>query len=78
MRGRLAPRLLITAANRSMGRLGLSLMLVIMAIQTQQLPVTAIAGVIVMIVIAVMNCQFAQIDPGEFTGAPATYPRVYL
>ena len=48
---------------------------VVMAIQAQQFPVTAIWRVVVMVVVFVVNRQLTQIDTGEFTRTAATNPR---
>lgn len=53
-------------------------MLIVMAIQTQQFPVAAVGRVVVVIVIAVVDGQFAQIGAVEFAGAAAAYPWVDL
>ena len=56
----------------------LSGVLVIVAVKAQQFPVAAVAGVVVMIVVAVVNRQFAQIQVRELTRTATTDPRVDL
>ncbi len=53
-------------------------MLVVMTINAQQLPVAAVQRIIVMIVIAVMNCQFSDIITGEFARTTTANPRIHL
>lgn len=40
-------------------------MFIVMAIQAQQLPVTAIGRIVVVIMVAVMNSQFLQVATGK-------------
>ena len=47
-------------------------MLVLMAIDTQQLPVAAIQRIVVVIVVLVMHRQFAQANAGKFTTTSST------
>ena len=56
----------------------LLLVLVIVAIDAQQLPVAAVRRVVVVVVIAMMNGQFAQVGLCEFTGTTAANPRINL
>ena len=51
---------------------------IIMTIQTQQLPVTSVLGIMIMIVISMVYGQFPQIFPGEFSLAAATDPWIHL
>ncbi|MNR22960.1 hypothetical protein D3C85_1399480 [compost metagenome] len=53
-------------------------MLVVVAIQAEQLPVGAILGVVVVVVVTVMDGQLTQALAGEFTGTAATHVRVHL
>ena len=53
-------------------------MLVIMAVYAQVLPVAAIRGVVVMVLVFVMDCQFVQVSIGELPTAAGTYPGVDL
>lgn len=59
-------------------RLFLSLMFVIVAVKTEQFPVAAIRGVVVVVVIAVVNREFVQILAVELTRATPANPRVKL
>ena len=53
-------------------RFQLALMLVVMTVKTEQLPIAAVCRIIVVVVIAVMDGQFAEIGAGEFAcTAPA-------
>src|SRR5271169_1183847 len=47
------------------GRFQLALVLVVMAVKTQQLPVAAIGRVVVVVMVAVMDRQLAQVGMGE-------------
>jgi len=40
-----------------------------MAVEAQQFPVAAVAGIVVVVVIPVMNGEFAYLFPAEFTSA---------
>lgn len=53
-----------------------SLVLVIMAVKTQQLPIAAVGWIMVVIVIPVVDSQFVQVLAIEFTGATPANPRV--
>ena len=57
---------------------GVARVLVIVAIQAQQLPVRTILRIVVMVMVAVMHGQFAQTLAGKLTGAAAAYVRVHL
>ena len=50
-------------------RFQLPLVFVVMTVQAQQFPVTPIRRVVLVIVIPVMDCQFAKVGAGEFAGA---------
>ena len=58
--------------------LDLLLVLVVVAIDAQQFPVAAISRVVVVVVIAMMNGQFAQVGLGEFSGTAPADPRADL
>ena len=49
---------------------------VVMTIDAQQFPVTAVAGIVIVVVVAMMNGQLLQIDAREFARATATDPRI--
>src|SRR5699024_666088 len=55
-----------------------ALMFIIMTIETQQLPITAIARVIIMVMIAVMNGQFAHIAVIKLPLTAPTHPRIHF
>jgi hypothetical protein len=59
-----------------MFRFDLLLVFVVVAIQAQQFPITAILRVIVVVVVAVVHGQFTQVGVAEFAGATSTNPRV--
>ena len=59
-------------------RLQLPLVFVVMAVQAKQFPVTAIRWVVVVIVIAVMDCEFAKVGSGAFARAATTDPWIKL
>jgi len=50
-------------------------MLIVVTVETQQLPVTAIVGIVVVVMIPVVDGQLMHIGPREFTGATAAHPR---
>ncbi len=52
----------------------LSRVLVIVAVETQQLPITPIRRIVVMVVILMMNRKLAQPLPVELASAPPTDP----
>ena len=62
----------------SAGRFQLPQMLVVMAIQAEKFPVAAVGWIVVVIVVAVMHRQFAQVDAGKFPCATAADPWIYL
>ena len=51
---------------------------VIVAVQAEQLPVTAVCRVVVVVVVFVVHRQFAQALPGKLAATPAAYPREQL
>ena len=52
----------------------LSLVFVVVAVQAQQFPVAAVDRIVVVIVVAMMDRQFAQIGAGELAAAAASDP----
>ena len=59
-------------------RFQLALMLIVVAVQAQELPVAAVGRIVAVIVIAVMDRQLANVGMSEFTGAAAADPGVDL
>ena len=55
-----------------------ALVLIFVAIGTQQLPVGAIVRVVVMIVVPVVHFEQLQIGVREFPAAPSAHPRIQL
>jgi len=53
-------------------------MFVIMAVYAQVLPVAAIMGVVVMVLVLMMDGQLVQISIGELPAAAGTYPGMDL
>ena len=53
-------------------------MFIVMTIQAKQFPVTAVAGVVIVVMVAMMHGQFAQVFARKFACAAAAYPRVKL
>lgn len=53
-------------------------MLIVMAIKTEQLPVTAVCWIIVMIVVLMMNRELPQIFAAKFAAATCAYLGVQL
>ena len=58
--------------------LELARVLVVVTIQTQQLPVAAVGGIVVVVVVAVMHGQLLQVLAHELARAAATNPRIDL
>ena len=52
--------------------------LVVVAIDAKQLPIAAVSRIVVVVVIAMMDRELAQILPGEFTRASSADPRIHL
>lgn len=59
-------------------RVGKAGMLIVVTINTQQLPVAAIGGIIVMIVVAVVNGQLLQVFCIELARAATAYPGIHF
>ena len=53
-------------------------MLIVMAIKTEQLPVTAVGWIIVMIMVLVMNRELPQIFAAKLAATTCAYPGVQL
>lgn len=53
-------------------------MFIVMAVNAQQFPIAAIGWIVVVIMILMVNGQFAKIFGGKFPRAPAANPRVHL
>jgi len=53
-------------------------MFIIMTIEAEKFPVAAVGGVVIVIVIFVMNCQFADFFSGKLAAASAAYMREKL
>ena len=51
-------------------------MFVVVAVNAQQLPVAAIARVVIVIMVTVMHGEFLQVNADEFAGTTAANPRV--
>lgn len=54
----------------------LALMLVVVAIKAKQFPIAAVHRVVMVIVVAVMDRQFAQVGARESPRATTTHPRI--
>ncbi len=54
----------------------ITLMLIIMAVEAEILPVTAISWIIVMVVVFMMHRKLSKILTDEFATTAPTYPRV--
>ena len=54
----------------------LFLVLVVMTVNTQQLPIAPIRRVVVVVVVTMVYGQFAQIRMGEFPGTATADPRI--
>ena len=59
-------------------RFELPLVLVVVAVEAQQLPVAAVRRIVVVIVVAVMHGQLAQVRARELARAAAADPRIDL
>jgi len=53
-------------------------MFVVVAVETQQLPIAAVGGIVVVVVIAVVHREFVQVCAGEFAAATPADPGVEL
>ena len=53
-------------------------MLIFVAVKTQKLPVAAVGGIIVVVVIFVMNRELTKFRAAEFTSAMPAHPGVHL
>src|ERR1700739_260512 len=60
------------------GRFQLPLVFIVMAVKAQQLPVAAVRRIVVVIVVAVVDRQLAQVGLGEFAAAATADPRIDL
>lgn len=60
------------------GGFQLPLMFVVVAVHAQEFPVASIRRVVVVIVIAVMDCEFAKVGSGAFARAATTDPWIKL
>src|SRR5688500_15409213 len=59
-------------------RFQLALVLVVVAIQAEQLPVAAVGRIVVVVVVAVMDGALAQVLAREFPGATSADPGIDL
>jgi len=59
-------------------RFELALVLVVMAVQAQELPIAAVGGIVGVIVVAVMDGELSQVGTGELARASAANPRIDL
>ena len=66
------------SSARIASRFQLPLVFIVMAVQTQQLPVAAIAWVVVVIVVPVMNGQLTKVSVREFAPAATADPWIDL
>ena len=51
-------------------------MFIVMAIQAEQFPVAAVGRIVVVIMVSVVNSQFAKVFVVKLPGATPTYPGV--
>jgi hypothetical protein len=52
--------------------------LIVMTVETQQLPVTPVRRIVVVVVVFVMNCKLAQLFATKLAPAPRTDPGIQL
>ena len=52
--------------------------LIVVTVETQQLPVAPIGGIVVMVVVLVMDRELTQFFATEFASAPRTDPGIHL
>jgi len=76
--GGLAARFLSGAFTAGGDVLLIALVLVVVAVQTQQLPVAAVGGIVVVIVVPVMDGQLTQVRMVEATSAATADPGIEL
>src|SRR4029077_19292590 len=60
------------------GRVQLLLVLVVVAIDAEQLPVAAVGGIVGVVVVPMVDGELAQVGAGELAGAAPADPRVEL
>lgn len=56
----------------------MSRVLIVVTVETQQLPIAPVGGIVVVIVILVMDRELAQLFATKFTAAPRTHPGIHL
>lgn len=79
--GREGRRLVLLSAQRRLVRRAshlISLVLIIVAVETEQLPVAPVGRVIIVVVVFVMDGELAQFLAVKFAPAVATDPRKHL
>src|SRR5512138_3715670 len=54
------------------------LVLIVVTIETEQLPVAPIWGIVVVVVVLVMDCELAQLLTTKFASAMRTNPRIHF
>ncbi|OAD21641.1 hypothetical protein THIOM_002586, partial [Candidatus Thiomargarita nelsonii] len=52
--------------------------LIVVTIETQQLPIAAVGRIVVVIVVLVMDREFTKICAGKFASTTPTYPGIEL
>ena len=61
-----------------LGSYQIALMLVVMTVKAKQLPVAAVRGIVVIVVVLVMHCELMKTLAGKFTSAQCADPGVDL
>ena len=56
----------------------MSRVLIVVTVETQQLPIAPVGGIVVVIVVFVMDRELTQLFATKFTTAPRTHPRIHL
>lgn len=80
VRERPVSRLLLTTGTRcaGAGRMKMPLVLVFVAVSTEQFPVAAVGGIVVVIVVAMMNFEQLHVGASEFPRTAAANPGIHL
>lgn len=75
-----SPSFLLTCCGHTATRrlIDIACVFIVVTVQAKQLPVATVWGIVVMIVIAVMDCELMQVLPGKLALASPTNPGVHL
>jgi len=72
-------RLVFSRCHLTVGcRVFISRMFIFMAVDAQQFPVASIRRIVVVVVILVVDCEFAKLFPAKFASTPGADPGIQL